>query len=166
MSTNEPGDRNETAAAPRMSPGPNRAGSIALAIAVVAAILCAAVFVSADYGMKMLSKRLQTVVSENAEPSRGRLEKVEQEFHADFYRTSPVMSTLADSGLLLLAALVFAGACTAIIGLLRSGYGKKSALAALVLCAVIVAAYCGYFSVRWAQMQREIPNVPSWYWSK
>ena len=165
MPANEQGDRNETAITPRMSPGPNRAGSIALAIAVVAAVLCVAVFVSADRGMSMLSVRLKAAVAENPNPSRGQLQKAEEQFRTDFYRASPVMSALADSGLLLLAALVFAGACTAIIGLTRKECARKAALAALALCAAIIAGYCGYFNVRGAQMQREAPNIPAWYWT-
>jgi uncharacterized membrane protein SpoIIM required for sporulation len=144
----------------------NRTGSVALAIAVVAAALCVAVLVSADYGMSILAQHLKDAVAQNAEPSRGELAKVDEECRAAFARTSPLMSLLADSGLLLLAALVFAGACTAVIGLTRAGSHRKSSLAALVLCVLIIAAYVAYSGVRRAQMQKEIPGIPSWYWAR
>lgn len=144
----------------------NRAGSMAFAIALVAVALCVGVLVAADRGMSMLSARLQAYCPPEKTPTRGELEKVEQEFRADFARAAPVTYTLMDFGALLLVMLVFAGTITGIIGLVREGFEKKMALTALLIMALIVGAYYGYGWVRRAQMHRELPNLPAWYWSK
>jgi len=145
---------------------PNRAGSMAFAIALVAAVLCVGVLVASDRGMNLLSARLRESCAQGKTPTRGELEKAEQEFRADFARAAPVTHTLMDFGALLLVMLVFAGTITGIIGLVREGFEKRKALIALLIMALIVGAYFGYGLTRRAQMQRELPNLPAWYWSK
>jgi hypothetical protein len=169
MTTDEPvAARTECADAPGITRNSraNRAGSMALAIAAVAAALCVGVLVASDRGISMLSARLRESCPPEKTPTRGELEKVEQEFRADFARAAPVTYTLMDFGALLLVMLVFAGTITGIIGLVREGLEKRKALTALLIMALIVGAYYGYGWVRRAQMQRELPNLPAWYWSK
>jgi hypothetical protein len=146
--------------------GQNRAGRIALVIALMAAILCMGVLTAADYGMSRLASRLKDACAAGKTPSKGDLSRVDQEFRTEFAAALPMASALADWGALLLVALVASAGITGVIGLRNAGCEKKSSGTAIALVALIAAAYIGYGAAIKARMEREVPNIPSWYWSK